>query len=139
MDQNIPSTARKTILVVDDDVHVRDLVAQLLSDSDFNVLAAGNGASGLQQSRDFEGEIHLLLSDFEMPGMSGADLARAMTVDRPQLEVLLMSGLAGGMLMLNEGWHFLSKPFMNSQLHALVVRLVSPERESRVSEQRLAG
>jgi hypothetical protein len=46
-------------------------------------------ASGLQQSRDFEGEIHLLLSDFEMPGMSGADLARAMTVDRPQLEVLL--------------------------------------------------
>jgi DNA-binding NtrC family response regulator len=140
MDQNIRYTsARKTVLVVDDDAHVRDLVAQLLTDSDFNVLAAGDGTTGLQQSRDFEGEIHLLLSDFEMPGMSGVDLARAMTLDRPQLEVLLMSGLADGMLILKEGWHFLSKPFMNSHLRALVLRLVSPERKSRFSEQRLVG
>ena len=42
-----------------------------------------------------------------------------MTLDRPALKVLLMSGFTGGMLVLNEGWHFL-KPFITSQLLTLV-------------------
>jgi hypothetical protein len=44
--------------------------------------------------------------------MSGVDLATAMTIERPQLKVLLMSGFPEGMLVLNEGWHFLAKPFV---------------------------
>jgi len=48
-----------------------------------------------------------------MPGgVSGVDLATAMTIERPQLKVLLMSGFPGWMLVLNEGWHFLAKPFV---------------------------
>ena len=39
-----------------------------------------------------------------------------MSVDRPQLKVLMMSGFTAGMLVLNEGWHFLTKPFIPSQL-----------------------
>ena len=70
-----------------------------------------------------------------MPGgMSGVDLATAMTIERPKLKVLLMSGFPEGMLVLNEGWHFLAKPFINSQLRALVVGLVSPEKESKFSK-----
>ena len=70
-----------------------------------------------------------------MPGgMSGVDLATAMTMERPQLKVLLMSGFPGGMLVLNEGWHFLAKPFIHSQLRALVMGLVSPEKESKFSK-----
>jgi hypothetical protein len=38
------------------------------------------------------------------------------------------------MLVLNEGWHFLAKPFVNSQLRALVVGLVSPEKKSKFSK-----
>ena len=59
-------------------------------------------------SQQFKGEIQVLLSDFQMAGMSGIDLATAITVDRPKLKVLLMSGFPSGLLVLNDGWHFLS-------------------------------
>ncbi len=120
----------KTILVVDDDPHILSVVERLLANRDYNVLTAVDGLTALQRSRDFSGEIHLLLSDFQMPGMSGIELANAMTTERPDLKVLLMSGFDGGMLVLNEGWHFLAKPFVASQLRALVAGLVYPERKS---------
>ena len=126
---------KKTILVVDDDAKVLSVVSQLFVGDDYHVLTANTGSKGLEQSRDFQGEISLLLSDFQMPGgMSGVDLATAMTMERPQLKVLLMSGFPGGMLVLNEGWHFLAKPFIHSQLRALVMGLVSPEKESKFSK-----
>lgn len=78
----------------------------------------------LERSEYFGGEIHVLLSDFQMPGMSGMDLAIQITQARPKIQVLLMSGYAGGMLVLNEGWHFLAKPFIPSQLRSLVDALV---------------
>jgi len=62
-----------------------------------------------------------------MPGMTGIDLATQITVQRPQIKVLMMSGFPGGMLVLNEGWHFLPKPFIASQLRALVVGLISAD------------
>jgi DNA-binding NtrC family response regulator len=129
-----PKAARKTILVVDDDTAILSVVSKLLSESGYNVLTAGTGATGLEASKKFPSEIDLLLSDFQMPGMSGVDLATAMTADRPQLKVLLMSGFTNGMLVLNEGWHFLPKPFIASQLCALVAGLVSPDHKSRYSD-----
>jgi len=120
----------KTILVVDDDPNILTVVTALLANSEYNILTAASGSTGLQQSRDYPGEIHLLLSDFQMPGMSGIDLATAMTRERPELKVLLMSAFDGGMLVLNEGWHFLAKPFIASQLRALVVGLVFSDRKS---------
>jgi two-component system cell cycle sensor histidine kinase/response regulator CckA len=76
-------------------------------------------------------EIHLLLADFQMPGMTGIELATKITAQRPEIKVLLMSGFTGGMLVLNEGWHFLPKPFIPSQLRALIVGLVSPDEPSK--------
>jgi YesN/AraC family two-component response regulator len=102
--------------------------------SEYKVLTAANGLLGLQASRAEKGEIDLLLSDFEMPGMSGIDLATAVTIDRPEIKVLLMSAFNGGMLVLNEGWHFLAKPFVSSQLKALILGLVYPDRNSRFSK-----
>jgi DNA-binding NtrC family response regulator len=121
----------KTILVVDDDPQILGIVSALFAE-EYNVLSAGTGAKGLEQSRDFKGEINVLLSDFQMAGgMSGVDLATVMTVDRPELKVLLMSGFPDGMLVLNEGWHFLPTPFVPSQLRALVVGIASPDGDSR--------
>jgi two-component system cell cycle sensor histidine kinase/response regulator CckA len=125
----------KTILVVDDDAAVLAVVANMLVDREYTILTAVSGAKGLEQSREFKGEIHLLLADFQMPGMSGVELATAMTVERPGLKVLLMSGFTNGLLVLNEGWHFLNKPFIASQLQALVVGLVFPERNSKFSKR----
>jgi two-component system cell cycle sensor histidine kinase/response regulator CckA len=109
------------------------IVSRLLANEDYNILTANTGPMGLQRSREFEGEIDLLLSDFQMPEMPGVDLATAMTIERPHLKVLLMSAFRDGMLVLNEGWHFLPKPFVASQLRALVAGLVFPEKNSKFS------
>jgi DNA-binding NtrC family response regulator len=125
-------TNKKTILVVDDDASILGTVSDVLV-RDYHVLRANSGEEALQLSKDCQSEIYLLLSDFQMPGMSGVELATQITVLRPNIKVLLMSGYPAGMLILNEGWHFLAKPFIPSQLRALIVGLVSPEHASRFS------
>jgi DNA-binding response OmpR family regulator len=130
---------QRTILVVDDDPGILEFVSGLLVRGNYHVLTASSGAAALQQSRNYKGEIDLLLSDFQMPVMSGIELATKMCVDRPQLKVLMMSGFTGGMLVLNEGWHFLAKPFVPSQLLALILGLVFPDRGSKFSHKRPVG
>jgi two-component system cell cycle response regulator CpdR len=120
-----------TVLVVDDDKAVLDLVSGALAKGDYKVLTAKSGSEGLGVSRRFTGEIQVLVSDFQMSAMSGIDLATAMTLDRPKLKVLLMSSFPQGLLVLNEGWHFLSKPFISSQISALVETLARPNKVSR--------
>ena len=71
--------AEKTILVVDDDATILKFVSELLVEYKYNVLTASSGKEALEQSRDCKGEIHLLLSDFEMPGMNGIGLATAIS------------------------------------------------------------
>jgi len=117
-----PEIPSITVLVVDDEPQIVSLVSGILSR--YKILTAMSGAEALDCSKHFGGEIHLLLSDFHMPGMSGMDLATQITQARPKIQVLLMSGYAGGMLVLNEGWHFLAKPFIPSQLRSLVAALV---------------
>ena len=121
---------KKNILVVDDDPALLESVRSFLG-QDYNVLIAGSGKDALRQAKEFKSEIHLLLSDFQMEGMTGIELATQLTAARPEVKVLLMSGYPAGMLILNEGWHFLPKPFVSSQLLALVVGLVSPDKTSR--------
>lgn len=123
---------KKTILVVDDDPAILKTVSALLG-RDFKVLRAKSGIEALQLSKDSRFEISLLLSDFQMPGMSGVELATQLTAQRPEIKVLLMSGYPAGMLILNEGWHFLAKPFVPSQLRSLIEGLVSPDKASRFS------
>jgi len=62
----VPQTPQKTILVVDDDPVVLEHISGFLVERHYNVLTGKDGAEGLQKSKDFEGEIHLLLSDFQM-------------------------------------------------------------------------
>jgi DNA-binding NtrC family response regulator len=115
---------QKTILLVDDDPGILRSVSALLADDNYNVLTSTSGRDALQKSKDYKREIHLLLSDFQMPGLSGVDLASQMTRERPKLKVLLMSGFTERRLVIDSGWHFLAKPFISSQLSALVVGLV---------------
>jgi DNA-binding NtrC family response regulator len=129
-----PQNHQKTVLVVDDDESVLRYVSKLVADANYLVLTAVNGSEALQQSRDYKGDINLLLSDFHMPGLNGMDLATQMTRDRPGLKVLLMSSFPDGMLVLNEGWHFLSKPFIPSQLRTLISGLALPDNPTRFSK-----
>jgi DNA-binding NtrC family response regulator len=131
MAPNNHTAVNKTVLVVDDDLDIREKVSEMLKDVHYNVLTAATGSSALRVSRQFKGEIKVLVSDIQMEGVSGIDLASAITVDRPKLKVLLISAFPKGLLVLNEGWHFLSKPFMASQLCALVETLANPDKVSR--------
>ena len=115
---------KKTILVVDDHPATLKLVCGL--GHDYNVLGADNGKLALHRSKALKPEIHLLLSDFQMAGMNGIELATRITAQRHGIRALLMSEYPEGMLVLNEGWHFLSKPFIPSQLRALIVGLIGP-------------
>jgi len=121
----------KTILVVDDEPSIIAVVCRMLDRDTFNILTASSGADGLRQSREYQGEIHLLVTDFQMPEMSGIELATKMTAERPALKVLMMSGFTDGILVLNEGWHFLPKPFVGSQFRALVKGFLFPDKISR--------
>jgi CheY-like chemotaxis protein len=130
-----PETGHKVILVVDDDPDIVAVVVKLLANSEYNILTIDNGPTALELSHALKGYIHLFLSDFQMPGMSGIDLATAITTNRPELKVPLTSGFPGGMLVLNEGWHFLAKPVTASQLRALITGLVFPDRRGATSSK----
>ena len=81
-----------SILVIDDDNHVRKFVAESLRSLGYRVSDAANGHAGLQILD--EGRFDLLVVDFAMPGMNGAEVARTAQATQPDLKVLMISGYA---------------------------------------------
>jgi len=110
----------KTILFVDCDPARRQSLSLLLRASGHRLIVAGATDEALQKALSFRGPIHLLLANVEMPGMTGIDLARQLTKQRPDMKILLLSGLNSGMLVLNESWHFLPTPFAAAMLTARI-------------------
>ena len=125
-----PLEKLETILVVDDTPMILKVVVAILDAANFNVLEARSGAEALQVAADHIGKIDLLLSDVQMPSMTGPELGETLKQQRPDLHVMLMSGLAGGsMLVLNYGWAFIEKPFLSSKLLEMIgVVLHSPNK-----------
>ena len=109
-----PDTGGETVLVVEDEEAIRQLVARLLRKKGYEVLEASNAGEALLQAEDFSGTIHLLLSDVVMPFMSGMKLAARLRETRPDLRVVLMSGYPDTSVSEAErqeaGFHFLQKP-----------------------------
>ena len=87
------SNSERTILFADDDGSYQELVARLLHGCGYNVILAQDGKDALQKAREFHGIIHLLLSDVEMPGMTGIELAIQLNQERPDTKILLISVL----------------------------------------------
>jgi two-component system, cell cycle sensor histidine kinase and response regulator CckA len=112
----------ETILVVEDEDPVRTLLRRILVDHGYLVLEARDGADGLRRSQEHGGEIHLLLTDVVMPEMTGPELARHVSAQRPTTRVLFMTGYtehdpAGAEALLH-------KPFSSSTLLGHVRRLL---------------
>jgi signal transduction histidine kinase/ActR/RegA family two-component response regulator len=82
----------ETILLVEDDEHVRSLARTILRRHGYHVLEADDGADARMICERHLGTIHLLLSDVMMPRIGGRELAEQLLVLRPQMRVLLMSG-----------------------------------------------
>src|SRR5687768_8680149 len=81
----------RTILVVENDGPIRELAARFLVGQGFNVLVAANGPEALTLARRVE-RIDLLISDVNMPHMSGIDLAQRLTEGHPETPILFISG-----------------------------------------------
>ena len=128
--------SKQTILLVDDDGTLRSFVSTLLNRLGYNLIVATDGAEALEKARSFEGPIDLLLSDVEMPGMTGIELAIQLNRARPSTRILLISGLQSGMLVLNNGWQFLPKPFVADMLRDRIRDFLAeqPPIEDHVSE-----
>ncbi len=106
----------KTILFAEDDGALRSFVSALLVRSGYDLIVATDGKEALEKAQQHVGTIHLLLSDVEMPRMTGIELAIQLNQERPETKILLISGLNTGMLVLNNGWQFLPKPFVGDML-----------------------
>ena len=117
---NQTSGKLETILVVDDDEAVLRVVVALLKAANFQVLSADDGPSAIELAEE-DRRIDLLLSDVDMPAMSGPDLGLTLKKSRPDLRVMLMSGGAdGNLLVLNYGWTFIKKPFVSKRLVEMI-------------------
>jgi signal transduction histidine kinase len=84
----------ETVLVVEDEEIVRELVCEVLEDQGYNVLCAADGVEALKMAADFDGTIHLLVTDVIMPGINGRVLADKISGRRPDTKVLYCSGYA---------------------------------------------
>jgi DNA-binding NtrC family response regulator len=125
---------RSTILVVDDNEDVVRVVTTILKASGFRVLSAFDGVTALQVALHFPDKIELLLSDIEMPGMTGPQLGINIRKSRPDMHVMLMSGLPGGdLLVLNYGWAFIQKPFLVKKLVEMVSAVLNSPNRSQGS------
>jgi signal transduction histidine kinase len=104
------------VVLVDDDNAVREVTAALLRDQGYVVHEAGSGGAALALL-DRTGPVDLIVIDFAMPGMSGAELARHVQSKRPALPVLFVTGFAerASLTGVNE-CHIISKPFINGEL-----------------------
>jgi two-component system, cell cycle sensor histidine kinase and response regulator CckA len=82
----------ETILLVEDQDGIRDLVREYLRNLGYSVLHAADGNEALQIANDHRHPIHLLLTDVVMPNIGGRELAHRLTQPRPKMKVLFMSG-----------------------------------------------
>ncbi|WP_447973625.1 response regulator [Nitrospira sp. Kam-Ns4a] len=110
----------ETILLVEDEAMVRDLVTTILRHGGYTVLAARDGAEALRLCREHRGPLHLLISDVVLPGMSAQDVSRQAAALRPELKVLYLSGYQDDAAVRPEvaatGLAFLRKPFTQEEL-----------------------
>jgi CheY-like chemotaxis protein len=108
-------TTARTVLVVDDEPEVRELASEILRRVGYSVLEAADGAGALEAAGRHEGEIHLLVTDMVMPGVSGRDLAERLRALRPGLRVLYISGYvqdaSARAALASDRSAFVAKPF----------------------------
>jgi PAS domain S-box-containing protein len=140
----VPSSARssvtesrgsETILVVDDQDPVRQLVCSILKARGYNVLQASSGPAALALAEKYSETIHLLLTDVVMPQMNGRILADTLAAARPGLRVLFMSGYSGTTVedqgIAPAGVEYLAKPFtvadLAERVQAALARNADPD------------
>jgi signal transduction histidine kinase/ActR/RegA family two-component response regulator len=125
------SSSFETVLVVEDEEIVRELVCDILAEQGYNVMCAVDGHEALRIAGEYDGRIHLLITDVIMPHMNGPELAATLTPLRPDMKVLFVSGYSDNDIgehgVLDTHIDLLQKPFTPQTL-ARKIRDVIEER-----------
>ena len=113
--QSGPAPGTETILFVEDEESVRELVRDYLVTIGYRVLEASDGVQALAVAAAHKGPVHLLITDVVMPRLSGRELATRLAVERGDMKVLFISGYTDDSVfrhgVLEGGVAFLQKPF----------------------------
>ena len=128
----LPESARgyETILLVEDELAVRELARDVLRAHGYTVLEAQHGREALRISERHSGPIHLMLTDVVMPEMRGQELANRLAALRPTMPVVYMSGYTDAAVVhhgvLDPGTIFLQKPFTPDALARKIRQVLDP-------------
>jgi DNA-binding response OmpR family regulator len=93
MSEVTPPSERPTVLVVDDEEDLRDIMRRMLERRGFHAIVAGDSEEAIAVCKEYDGDIDVLVTDLGLPGVSGGDLSRTATILRPAMRVVYISGL----------------------------------------------
>jgi PAS domain S-box-containing protein len=119
---------KKTVLVVEDEDEVRDLVVKALQTCGYAVMTASNGVEGLKLARSHDGPIDLLLTDVVMPKMNGPELAQSVRQLQPDIKLMFMSGYPDSVADVLPGVPMVRKPFTLKVLAQAVEQIFAEDR-----------
>ena len=118
----------ETIMVVEDRPELRLLIREVMQPLGYRVMEADSGKGALEQIEKCPEQIHLLLTDLIMPGMSGQELVEQLASQYPGIRLLCMSGYTTDLVadhgILRPGIHFIAKPFSPASLAQKVRQVI---------------
>jgi CheY-like chemotaxis protein len=124
----------ETVLLVEDEESVRELVRLTLASRGYKIIEAENGECGLRAAETCKDHIDILITDVVMPGMGGRELAKRLLAIRPDLSVLYLSGYTEDTVItqgvLGPNIAFLQKPFTLQNLAKKVREVLRARTES---------
>ena len=123
-----------TVLLVEDERSLLLMAKILIECLGYTVLCASSPFEAIKIAEEYKGEIHLLMTDVIMPGISGSDLQKQIGTLRPGIKCLFMSGYTADIIshngILDKGVHFLQKPFTEEDLSAKLREAICPPKKS---------
>lgn len=129
----VPDGQDELVMLVDDEFSIRRLVEEVLLRHHYRVISAGSGVDAIEQFREKQAEIALLITDLAMPGMSGEELIGLMRSLKPDLKVIAISGYVE--VAATGATHaeviadaFLPKPFDVSKLLSVIHEVLASGR-----------
>ena len=128
----LPADATRTILAVDDDRTILNLLEHVLNEAGYRVLVAGGGWEAIREFESNGRSVELLLTDVVMPDLTGPVLAERLRSQKPDLRVLFISGFHDADLVqrfvTRRGFTLLPKPFTVDALLRVVREALEPVR-----------